>query len=542
MKIRSIHLRNFLIIRKSDISLHGGLTTVTGETGSGKSLFVEAVKLLLGGRSQKGMVGPWGKTGDLAAVIEPEEADATLRERLAALAIEPDEEGRITVRRIVGEKSLAYLNDMPVGAQSLADLFSDWMEISSQFENRELFRPEYQLAVLDADALPDKVREQYQGQWEKLQELKGEIETLKKQDAPARRDYLEFQIRELDEFRPKAGEDERLKRKVTLAENRQKIEALLAKGDESLQAASDALNVADRALAEMARFAHIGDLPARVSSALIECRDIHRSLAATAGRDDLETTDEGAQERYDRLNHLLMKHNAKDAEELIARHLAMKKELEELFRIPDRVRELNREFFALKAAAEETARKMRKARLKAIVPLEKRLTGYLSKFGMEKIVFKIVLQQNEELSPAGLDAARFMMNTIGSGELHGIRTLSGGELSRLLLALKLVDNETGRFILFDEIDANIGGEVAARAADELKENSRFNQMLVVTHFPQTAARADSHLVVEKAEGDGAIESSLSTVEGEERIRELARMMGDSASKENIRAAHKLLER
>ncbi len=542
MKIRSIVLRNFLIIQKADIDLDNGLTAVTGETGSGKSLFVEAVKLLLGGKSHKGMVGPWGKTGELAAIIEIGEKDAALAEHLAEIAIEPDEERCVTVRRVIGEKSLTYLNDSPVSAQSLSGLFGEWMEISSQFENRELFRPEYQLAVLDAFALSDKLKAEYAAQWRKLQALRGEIELLKKQDEPARRDYLEFQIKELDEFRPKAGEDERLKQKILLSENRKKLEGLITKSDESLQTVTEALHTADRALAEMSRITDIGDLPARASSALIECRDIQRTLRAATGRMDLDDADEELKGRYDKLGALLMKHGVRNAEGLIERHLAMKKELAELIRIPDRVRELNREFFALKSEAEKTAHKMRKARLKTIAPLEKELTGYLLKFGMERIVFKVVVTQNEELSPAGLDTVRFMMNTIGSGELYPIKNLSGGELSRLLLALKLVDNDAGRFILFDEIDSNIGGEIAARAAAELKENSKFNQILVVTHFPQTAAWADAHLVVEKSADGEAMESTLHTIQGAQRVRELARMMGDSGSKENIKAAHKLLER
>ncbi|HOW52292.1 MAG TPA: AAA family ATPase [bacterium] len=542
MKIRSIILRNFLIIQKADIDLDAGLTAVTGETGSGKSLFVEAVKLLLGGKSHKGMVGPWGKTGELSALVELGDADGLLRERLAALAIEPDEERFVTVRRVIGDKSLTYLNDSPVSAQSLTDLFADWMEISSQFENRELFKAEYQLSVLDGFALSDKLKAEYAAQWEKLQALRNEIETLKRQDDPARRDYLEFQIRELDEFRPKAGEEERLRQKMLLSENRKKLEALITKGDDGLQAAVEALHGADRAIADMAKITDLGDLPQRTASALIECRDLHRTLRSVAGRMDLDDADEELKGRWDKLSGLLMKHGVKDADGLIEKHIVMKRELADLIKTPDRVRELNREFFALKSEAEKTAQKMRKARLKTIAPLEKELTGYLLKFGMERIVFKIVVAQNEELSAAGLDTVRFMMNTIGSGELYPIKNLSGGELSRLLLALKLVDNDAGRFILFDEIDANIGGEIAARAAAELKENSKFNQILVVTHFPQTAAWADAHLVVEKSAEGEAMESTLHAVESDDRVRELARMMGDSSSKENIKAAHKLLER
>ena len=202
MKIRSILLRNFLIIQKADISLDGGLTAVTGETGSGKSLFVEAVKLLLGGKAHKGLTGPWGKTGELAAVIESEPNDRSLHEDLDALGIETDGDRTLTIRRVIGEKSLLYLNGSPVATQDLQRLFADWMEISSQFENRELFKPEYQLSVLDAVALTDEMKGTYAAQWKELRALADEMDDLRRQDDPARRDYLEFQIREIGDLRP----------------------------------------------------------------------------------------------------------------------------------------------------------------------------------------------------------------------------------------------------------------------------------------------------------------------------------------------------
>jgi len=541
VKIRSILLRNFLIIQKADLSLDDGLTAVTGETGSGKSLFVEAVKLLLGGKAHKGLTGPWGKTGEVAAIIEVEPCDRCLREDLDTLGIEPEEDRAITMRRVIGEKSLLYLNGSPVAAQDLQRLFADRMEISSQFENRELFKPEYQLSVLDAVALTEELEEAYAVRWRELRSITDEMEGLRRQDDPARRDYLEFQIREIEEFRPQAGEEERLKQRLSLLDNRKKIEELIAKSDEGLHAAVSALNPTERALADLSRIADLGDLPARASSALIECRDLQRTLAAFSGRmDPDESNDDDLRERYDRLNRLLMKHGVKDAIALIERHDEMKKELTELSRAPERIDELDRRRRKVRDEAEKTALKMRKERQKAIAPLEKRLTDHLLRFGMDRVVFKLDLAPSDDLCPAGLDTLRFLINTIGSGDLYGIKNLSGGELSRLLLALKLVDNDSGRFILFDEIDANIGGEVAARAAEELKKNSLSNQILVVTHFPQTAARAGAHLVVEKSTFGAAMESSIRPVAGDERVRELARMMGDSSSKENLTAARKLL--
>ncbi len=544
MKIRSIHLKNFLIIRESTVSLNAGFTAITGETGSGKSLFVEAIRLLLGGRGTRSLVGPWGTTGEASAIMEISPRDAALIAFLRDLAIEPDEDHCIVVRRVIGERNAAFLNASPVPAQKLADLFSDWIEISSQFENRELYRNDYQTAVLDTFGVPEKLRSTYERQWRDLQEIRSELARLRALDDPRRRDYLAFQIEELAAFNPQEEEDADLEQRIRIAENRKKLEGLASRADEALAQADTALTAADRAFSEMARITDLKDLSSRTAAILIECRDISRTLTDLAQRLTAADDEEELRTRYDTLNRLLLKHGTRDAAELIAVWRSLEKEASDLAETPARIAALEEKERALLTVAHETATAIHEARMKAAPKLEKKLTSHLKTLGMPEVVFRVAVTPQEELSSQGLDTVRFLVNTIGTGDLRDIKTLSGGELSRLLLALKLVDQEEGKFILFDEIDANIGGETAAHAAEQLRESAIRNQILVVTHFPQTAACAGTHIVVEKVSERGSqpVETRLREVSGDERVRELARMMGDAESKENLKAAHKLLEK
>jgi len=544
MKIRSIHLKNFLIIRESTVSLNEGFTAVTGETGSGKSLFVEAVRLLLGGRGTRSLAGPWGATGEASAIVEISPRDTALLSALHDLAIEPDDDHGIVVRRVIGERNAAFLNASPVPAQKLAEIFGDWIEISSQFENRELYRSDYQTAVLDTFGVPEKLRTAYEKQWHALQETRAELARLRALDDPRRRDYLSFQIEELSSFNPQEGEDADLEQRIRIAENRKRLEGLAARADEALSQADTALTAADRALGEMARITDLKDLPDRTAAILIECRDISRTLTDIAQRLTATDDEEELRARHDTLNRLLLKHGVRDAAGLIAVWRSLEKEASDLAETPARLAALEEKERSLIAAARKTAAAIHEARMKAAPKLEKKITGHLKTLGMPEVVFRVVVTPQEDLSASGADTVRFMVNTIGTGDLRDIKTLSGGELSRLLLALKLVDQEEGKFILFDEIDANIGGETAAHAAEQLRESAARNQILVVTHFPQTAACAGTHIVVEKvSERSGSpVETRLREVSGDERIREVARMMGDAESKENLKAAHKLLEK
>ncbi|HQB10918.1 MAG TPA: hypothetical protein PLW37_13725, partial [bacterium] len=188
----------------------------------------------------------------------------------------------------------------------------------------------------------------------------------------------------------------------------------------------------------------------------------------------------------------------------------------------------------------EKALQLRTGREKAARKIEENILKYLDRFGMSGVRFSVSLNYIKDLNETGLDEVEFSVNTIGTEKMFDISSLSGGELSRLLLAVKLVDDEEGRVLLFDEIDSSIGGETAKSAAGEMKKNSEKNQIIVVTHFPQTAAVAHRHILVEKSVTDGEITAGIKDLGHDEKIKELARMMGDSDSSVFLKTAEKMI--
>jgi len=540
MKISNIFLRNFLIIKKSNIELSSGLTTVTGETGSGKSLFVSALKALRGERITKSLLGKWGKSGEICAEITLEAGDGEIRKVLAGNDIEPEND-KILARRVFGEKNSVYLNDVPVSSAFLASLLGETIEIGSQFENRELFKKEYRMKIVDLKAESFGLLDEYKEIYHKIQALRRNIEELKSKDDIGKRDYLEYQINEIEKLETYENEESELLSKVKFIENRAKIVKFSSDFANSLSSALDFLNSADSAASDLAELDDIGDIPNRISAAVIELDDIAKTSSALFSKYDepVDNIDE-IQSRFDKLSSLFIKHGVTTSDGLLKKQEALNEELFEMNRIPHKITESEKELAALTKKASALAEKLRGKRLKAVKPLEESILKYLVKFGMKGVKFSILLNKLDELGDNGFDDAVFEINTIGTDKMFDITSLSGGELSRLLLSVKLIDGEEGKVLLFDEIDSSIGGETARSAALEMKKNSSKNQIIVITHFPQTASLADRHVVVRKSVGEGDVETEISLLDKAGRVRELARMMGDSASPDFLAAAGKML--
>ena len=540
MKITNIFLKNFLIIKKSNIELSSGLTTVTGETGSGKSLFVSAMKALRGERLAKTLLGKWGKSGEICAEIALESGDDELRKLLAGNDIE-SENDQLLVRRVFGDKNGVYLNDTPVSSAFLSALLGEMIEIGSQFENRELFKKDYRMKIVDLKAEDAAGLIEYKEIFHKIQALRKTIEELKAKDDISKRDYLEYQIREIEKIETYENEEAELLSKIKFAENRVKIVKYSSELINSLNSSLDFLNSADSSASDLAELDDISDIPARVSAAAIELDDIAKTASTLFSKYD-EPIDniEEIQTKFDKLSSLFMKHGVTTSADLLKKLDTLNEELFEMNKVPKKKEEAEKELSAMLKKGEKLAEDLHKKRLKAVKPLEENILKYLLKFGMKGVKFSISLNKLEELNETGLDETVFEINTIGTEKMFDISSLSGGELSRLLLAVKLIDDEEGKVILFDEIDSSIGGETARNAALEMKKNSQKNQIVVITHFPQTASLANTHIVVRKSIEEGDVETEISILDKAGRIKELARMMGQSDSTDFLTAAEKMI--
>ncbi len=541
MKISSVFLKNFLIIKKSEIELSGGLTTVTGETGSGKSLFVSAMKALRGERIGKNLLGRWNDSGEISAQIILEECDSEIKKGLQNGGIDLEEGEPLVLRRLFGEKNGSYINDSPVGVSFLNEIFSDHIEIGSQFENRELFKKDYRMRIVDSKAGNLTKLAEYRTVFQKINECRHEIAALSKKDDPARREYLEYQINELETLQTYEGEDEKLQSRMKFIENRAKIIKLGSELSEFIENSSKDLARCDTLASQLEKLIDIKELSGRISAVSIEAEDISRSISTQLSKfDEDEENIEDVEKRFNTLSSLMIKHGVSSSLGLVEKMNRMSDELFEMDKVPQKIKELEKELKDLVKKGTEKALILRAGREKAVRKMETEILKYLDKFGMNGVKFSVRLDSINELNEFGLDEVEFSVNTIGTDKMFDISSLSGGELSRLLLSIKLVDDEEGKILLFDEIDSSIGGETAKSAADEMKRNSKKNQIIVVTHFPQTAACADRHILVEKSVSDGEISAEVKDLIPGERVKELARMMGDSDSSVFIRTAEKMI--
>jgi len=528
MKVEKLFLRNFLIIEKVAIELSNGMTTVTGETGSGKSLFISAMKALKGHRITKDLVGRWNDLGEISAEIIIEKEDSVLREKCKKYSIYLEDNSRMVVKRVFGGKTGAYINDSPVSIALLGDLLGDHIEIGSQFENRELFKKDYRLSVLDTFIKNSDKLKEYQEVFHEMKKFKGAISELRSADDPGKRDYLEYQIDELVKLETWEGEDVELSQKISFVENKSKILTLGKELDDILDSATDKAQRAADIIDDLAKLSDVKGLDERMKSVAIEFSDIKRSFSIPDY--DFEDEDpEDMKKRYDKVSSMLMKHSSADITELLDKLEKMQFELEDLNEVPEKILKLTKELKKVQNILDEKAVVLRETRLEGAPELEKKISGYLKKFGMEGVDLKVNVEKTDIFGENGVDDVKFSINTTGSQKHSDISTLSGGELSRFLLSVKLVDREKGRLLLFDEIDSSIGGETARDVSIEMKKNSKFNQIVVVTHFPQTAASADEHLVVDKKVVGGKVFANVRKLNENEKIKELARMMGDSNS-------------
>ena len=496
--------------------------------GSGKSLFISALKALKGHRINKDLVGRWGDTGEISAEVMLEEEDHVLKQRCEERSISLEDGNRLILKRVYGRKTGAYVNDSPVSVALFGELLGDHIEIGSQFENRELFRKEYRLAVLDTFIKNENELEKYRDIYFNMKKIEKDIAELEILDDRGKREYLEYQINEIDKLDIRRNEYSELSDKISFIENRSKIVAL---GEELvlvLESACENVEKAADLSDDLSKLTDLKDIAERLNSASIELADIRRGFSIPDH--DLEDADpEELRKRYDRLSSMLMKHSCSDSSELLEKLEKMQFELEDLNEVPQKISHFKDELAKINSELLKKAEVLRKKRLEGAPELEKRIGGYLRKFGMEGVDLEVDVEKTASPGENGIDDVMFRMDTTGSSKHSDISTLSGGELSRFLLAVKLIDKERGRLLLFDEIDSSIGGETAKNASKEMKKNSKYNQVVVVTHFPQTAASADEHLVVEKKVVDGKVCAMIRKLNENEKTRELARMMGDSSS-------------
>ncbi|MCG7235872.1 DNA repair protein RecN [Corynebacterium sp. ACRQP] len=564
--LAEIAISNLGVIRHASAELSPGLTVLTGETGAGKTMVVTGLRLLTGGRADASRV----RTGADGAVVEgafgTEELPEEMREAVGAIAAgagaEADENGEYLVSRSVkaSGRSSAHLGGRKVPAATLSELAGHLLTIHGQNDQLRLMAPEQQLAALDRfdpaiQAKLDAYREAYTAWRAAAKDLKERTE--KRLELAQEVDRLQFAIDEIDAVAPQAGEDEEL---VATINRLQDVDALREAAETALMAidgadavggvggeeepASDLIGRAQAAL-EGASDQDLRDLGARLGEVAGVLSDVSAELGSYTGSLPSDPEElERLLQRQQEIKGLTRKY-APDAAGVVAWRDKAGARLAKIDTSEGAVEKLKAKVAELEQAMTKHAAALTKARTKAAGKLGEAVTEELHGLAMPKAQLTVNVAK-AQYGRDGADTVEILLAPNSALEPKPLATsASGGELSRVMLALEVIlsESSSGATLVFDEVDAGVGGRAAVEIGRRLARLARGNQVIVVTHLPQVAAYADTHLHVSKDIGDVAVTSGVAALQPEERIEELARMMAGMDDSDTGRAhAAELFER
>ncbi len=550
--LTELRIRNLAVIESVTLPVAPGFNVLSGETGAGKSIIVGALGLLLGERSSADVV----RAGADRAVVEgvfDGTGNAALEKLLDERGIET-EDGLLVLRREVssGGKSRAWVNDVTVTTGALASIGRLLVNLHGQHESQALLNEDAQRDVLDALAVATEVAQGVREVYGELEAIRGAIDDLTKRrdEATKRADYLRHLVREIDEARLVPGEEERLDdeaRRLTYAvELRGHIAQALGAIEEGDDAAIHSLGIARRAVQAAARLDPAATrLSDAIDEALVTLQELARDLTAydaTLDSDPERLAD--VDRRRDQISRITRKHGG-TVEAALGALREARAELDVLDTAAVDLRGLTARAESAQASLAEKAAKLSKLRQKASKKLTADVEGLLPELGLPGGRFSVQLDPLDAISSSGAERVEFRVALNVGHEARALaRTASGGELSRVMLALKTILARLDGIptLVFDEVDAGIGGTVALKVGDSLRRLAEHHQVLVITHLAQVAARAHHHVVVAKGSRSGISTADISVVQRDDRVTEVARMLGgDPSSKVSRAHAKELLE-
>lgn len=555
--LKHLTINNYVLIEALDIDLAPGFSVLTGETGAGKSIILGALGLLMGQRADAQSIMP----GAQKCVVEGTFCirDYNLQQLFEELELEYDAEECILRREVaVTGKSRAFVNDSPVSATALRQVAGRLLDIHSQHSNLLIEQTGFQLGIIDTVAGHAELLGRYQECYARIVEARRQLREA--EENLARRqsdeDYLRFQLDQLDEVKPKPGEDEELQQLQSELAHAEDIKMGLCGIDGMLSGDGDgtagAIDLLRRSLQGMQQiervYPAIADYRERLDSVLIEVRDIAGDISSKA--EDIECNPERLQEvteRLDALYSLEQKHHVDSSDELIALAESLREQLSSITDSADNIAQLQQQISAETEQAMKLAAKLTAGRQKAARQVEKAILEALRSMDMPNSVFAASIEQTTDLQPSGMDRVTFLFSGNKSMAARPLADVaSGGEMARVMLALKALTSSQTHLptIIFDEIDTGVSGKVASSMAGIMARMSAGagQQVMAITHLPQIAAKGNAHYFVFKEdEGDRTL-SHIRQLTPEQRIDELAHMLSGSTVTEAAREnARQLLE-
>ena len=533
--LQLLHIENIAIIEHADISFARGFNALTGETGAGKSIVIDALGAVLGQRTSRDLIRTLANKAFVSAAFDG--VDAALP-ALVENGVAPEEDGTLLLQRelYADGKNVCRVNGRPVTVAQLRAIGAALLNIHGQHDGAQLLDEEQHLAYLDRFAHVEEQTAGYLAAYAALRGTQHEIDALRMDESEkARRvDMLHHQIAELERAELQNGEEEALIARRNILRSGEKFIAAVEEADaclnggEEANGAVSAIKQAEDALRSLRSLSdEFVTLSDRLEAARCEVYDLAMTVRDKRGEYDFSPQElDAVESRCDLIYRLKKKYGA-TVEEMLDYLERSRQELERIEYADDRIAQLEARLRAQRETALAAARTLSDARKSAAAELEARILQELRELDMNKVRFSIAFGETE-LTETGMDEVRFLMSANVGEELKPIdRIASGGELSRIMLALKnvLAEQESVQTMVFDEVDTGVSGRAAQRVAEKLAKVSRHKQVLCVTHLPQLAAMADAHLGVEKGEEGGRTLTRVNVLDRMQRVQELARLTG-----------------
>lgn len=541
--LRNLHVKNLALIDEMEVEFEEGLNILTGETGAGKSLIIGSINMALGQKVPKEMIKE-GADYALVELIFEVKSEDTIR-RLQEMDIFPEDGMVIMSRKITGGRSVAKINSESISAAKVKEAAQLLIDIHGQHEHQSLTGKKMQLALLDDYAKEEtqKVKAEVKKRYEEYSSILKELEEkdIDKEQQQRELSFLEFEIQELEDACLREGEDEELEKTYRKMLNGKKIAeacgAAYRLTSENGESASDQIGRALREISVVTSCdAELQPLEEQLEQLDGLLNDFNRDMSSYLSGLEFEEEDfYETEKRLDELNHLKSKYGDTIEKVLEAKEEKIQRR-DELLDYDAYLNQLKEQKKASEEALEKASKKLSKIRKKYTKELCRQVTEHLLDLNFETVDLSMEFEQTTHFTSNGYDEVEFLIST-NPGETPKPlgKIASGGELSRIMLALKtvLANNDEIETLIFDEIDTGISGRTAQKVSEKMDLIGRNHQVICITHLPQIAAMADTHFLIEKTVESGRTTSKIHRLPQEESVAELARMLGGVSITETV---------
>ena len=544
-----LHIENIAVIECADISFDAGFNVLTGETGAGKSIVIDAISAILGERAYRDMI----RTGTEKASVRGVFTDVPELNWFEENSVPYDSEVVIHREVYLDGKNVCRVNGTLVSVSILRKLGIQLINIHGQHDSASLFDENNHLLLLDAFSENTALHTAYAASFEQVISLRKEIQRMSMDESEKlrRMETLRYQIEEIAKAELEPDEDEQLEQRRKILQNAEKlsdgINAAVASlyGDDDTDGAASLLADAERELARLSRYTDAFEsLHEKVSDLMYQVQDVAEQVRDA--RDDLSYSAdelENIESRLDIIHRLRRKYGV-TCRDILDYLESAKKELDEIELADDTVERLKKKLTKAEQEASECAIALRKNRMQAAERLSVRILSELAQLDMPKVQFSCQFAETE-LTASGADAVAFYMSANAGEALKPLsKVASGGELARIMLAMKnvLAEQDSVATLIFDEVDTGVSGRAAQKVAEKLRSVAKNKQVLCVTHLPQLAALASTHLLIDKNERNGRTYTTVTPLDLDGRKRELARIIGGANITETtLKSAEEMLK-